>query len=70
MTLLHLVRAQALCIHKSTEVNIVSNNEYLVFAPFLVVVPSFKDLNDSQELLIVDFVTSLSWDHLLKEKSY
>ncbi len=48
----------------------VSKNEDLVFTAFQVVTPSLKGFNNSQELLIVGFVPSLSGDHLLKEKDY
>ncbi len=65
-----LTRAQVFCIHESTEVIMVSKDENLVFAAFQVVAPSLKGFNDSQELLIVSFVLSLSGDHLSREKSY
>ncbi len=48
----------------------VSKDEDLVFAAFLVVTPSLKGFNDSQKLLIVGFVPSLIGDHLLREKGY
>ncbi len=48
----------------------VSKDEDLIFAAFYVVAPSFKDFNNSQELLIVGFVSSLSGDHLSREKGY
>ncbi len=66
----NLTRAQAFCIYESTEVIIVSKDEDLVFAAFQVVAPSLKSFNNSHELLIVDFVLSLSGDHLSKEKGY
>ncbi len=66
----NLTRAQAFCIHKSTEVIMVSKDEDLIFAAFQVVAPSFKVFNNSQELLIVSLVPSLSGDHLLREKGY
>ncbi len=48
----------------------VSKDEDFIFATLQVVAPSLKGFNDSQELLIVDFVPSLSGDHLSREKSY
>ncbi len=65
-----LTRAQAFCIHESMEVIMVSKDKDLVFAAFQVVAPSLKGFNDSQELLIVSLVSSLSEDHLLREKGY
>ncbi len=65
-----LMRAQAFCIHKSAEVIMVSKDEDLVFVAFQVVVSSLKSFNNSQELLIMGFVPSLSGDHLSREKGY
>ncbi len=65
-----LTRAQAFYIYELTEIIMVSKDEDLVFATFQVVAPSFKDFNNSQELLIVGFVSSLSGGHLLREKGY
>ncbi len=65
-----LTKAQAFCIHKSTEVIMISKDTNLVFAAFQVMAPNIKDFNNSQELLIVGFVPSLSGDHLLREKGY
>ena len=41
-----LTRAQAFCIHESTEVIMVSKDEDLVFAAFQVVAPSLESLNN------------------------
>ncbi len=48
----------------------VSKDKDFVFAAFQVVVPSLKGFSDSQELLVVGFVSSLSGDHFLREKGY
>ncbi len=48
----------------------VSKDEELVFAAFQVMAPNLKGFNDSQELLIVSLVPSLSEDHLSREKGY
>ncbi len=61
-----LTRAQVFQIPESTEVIMVSKNKDLVFAAFQVVAPSLKGFNNSQELLIVSLVLSLSEDHLLR----
>ncbi len=45
--------AQALRIHESPEVVVVSKDEDLVFAAFWVVGPSLEGFNDSQELTVV-----------------
>ncbi len=47
----------------------VNKNEDLIFAAFQAVAPSLKGFNNSQKLLIVGFVLSLSGDHLLRKKS-
>ncbi len=65
-----LIRAKAFCIHKSTEVIMINKDENLVFSALQVVAPSLKDFNDSQELLIVNFIPNLSGDHLSSEKGY
>ncbi len=65
-----LTRAQASRIHELTEVIMVTKDEDLIFAALQVVALSLKGLNDSQELLIVGFIPSLSGDHLLREKGY
>ncbi len=65
-----LKRAQVFHIHELTEVIIVTKDEDLVFPVFQVVAPSFKSFNNSQKLLIVGFILSLSGDHLLREKGY
>ncbi len=65
-----LTRAQAFRIHKSTEVIMVSKDKDLIFAAFQVLAPSRKSFNNSQELLIVGFVPSLSRDHLSSKKGY
>ncbi len=65
-----LTRAQAFRIHELAEVIVVSKDEDLVFVAFQVVAPGLKGFNDSQELLIVGFVPSLSGDHLSREKGY
>ncbi len=48
----------------------VNKDKNLVFAAFQVVVPSLKRFNDSQELLIMGFVSSHSEDHVSREKGY
>ncbi len=68
--LAYLTKAQAFRIHVSTEVIMVSKDKNLIFAALQVVAPSLKGFNDSQELLIVGFVLSLSGDHLSREKGY
>ena len=69
--LLDLIKIQDLCNHKSMEVvSVVRRDKNIVIATFQVVAPSFKGLNNSQELLIVAFIADLSGDYLLREKSY
>ncbi len=70
LSLADLTRAQVFHIHKSTEVIMVSKDKDLVFAAFQVEAPSHKGFNDSQKLLIMSLVPSLSRDYLLREKGY
>ncbi len=58
-----LAEAQTLCIHELTEVVVISEDEDRVFAVFHVVALSLKGFNNSQELLVMGFVPSLSGDH-------
>ncbi len=48
----------------------IDEDEDLIFAAFPIVAPSLKGFNNSQELLIVSLVPSLSGDHLSREKGY
>ncbi len=48
----------------------VNKDEDLIFAVFQAVVPSIKAFNNSQELLIMSLVLSLSGNHLLRKKGY
>ena len=54
-----LTKAQIYCIHKLTEVVIVSKDEDLVFAALQVVAPSLESLNNNEELLIMSLESSL-----------
>lgn len=65
-----LTRTQALHIHKLMEVVVVGKNKDLIFATLQIVAPSFKDFNNSPELLIVSLIPSLGGDHFSREKSY
>lgn len=60
----YLAKAQAFSIHELQGIIIVSKNEDLIFAALQVMVPSLKDLNDSQELLVMSFVPRLCQNHL------
>ena len=48
----------------------VSKDGDLVFLAFQVVAPSLKNFNNSQKLLVVSFILSLSKNNFLREKSY
>ncbi len=65
-----LAGAPTPCIYESKEVVVISEDKDLVFAVFQIVAPSFQGFNDSQELLVVGFVPSLSGDHFSREKGY
>ena len=64
-----LAKAQALCIHESTELIVVHKNKDLVFAAFQVMAPSLKSLNNGQEVMIVGLIAGLSGDHFSKKKA-
>ncbi len=65
-----LTRAQVFYIYELAKVIMVSKNKELILATFPVVALSLKCFKNSQELLIVGFVPSLSGDHLLRKKNY
>ena len=48
----------------------VNKDKDLVFAAFLVIGPSLKSFNNSQQLLIMSLVPSLSEEHFLTKKGY
>lgn len=53
-----LMGAQALYIHKLTEIIMIDKYKNLILTTFQVVVLSFKGFNNSQEILILSFITS------------
>lgn len=55
---------------KLIEVIMVNKDENFIFTAFQIVVLSFKDFNDGQELLIMDFISSFCKNHLFKKKGY
>ena len=65
-----LTRAQVFCIHELTEVIIVNKDKDLIIVVFQIIAPSLNDENDSQELLIISLILSLSGDHFLRKKGY
>lgn len=67
LDLADLVRTQAFCIYKLTKVIIISKDEDLMFIAFQIMTPSLNDFNNSQKLLIMSLVSSLSRNHLLKK---
>lgn len=64
------MKTQTLCIYKLTKVIIVSKDKNYIFAAFQIVVPSLKSFNNSQKLLLVDFVPYLYQNHFWCNKSY
>lgn len=66
----NLPRAWAFVIYELPKFVLISKNEDLVFTAFQIMVLSLIDLNNSQELLIVDFIPSFYTDCLLREKNY
>lgn len=67
---MNLFKAEVLSIHNLFKVVMIDENRNFVFIAFQIVAPIFKDFKNSQKLLIVGFITSLSRDNFLKEKSY
>lgn len=67
--LLALIRAQVLCIHKSTKVIKVYQDNNLIFATFQIIISSLKGFNNSQKLLIVNLVPSFGGDYYSKKKA-
>ena len=49
--------AQALYIHKTTEVIIIRKDKNLMLAAFQVMTPYFEGFDNSQKLIIVGFVS-------------
>lgn len=62
--LLDLTRTQTFRIHKTTNVVMINKHENFVLATFYVVLPGFKDFNNSQKLNVPSFVSSFGWNHL------
>lgn len=63
------MQSQVFCIHKSIEIIIINEDKNLVFAALQVVTPSLKSFNNSQKLLIVNFIVFVNKDHLLRKKN-
>lgn len=59
-----LPRAKGLSIHELPEVVIVNKDEDFIFASLQVMTSSLKRFNNSQELLIVSFVSRFGKNHL------
>lgn len=70
MGLADLTKTLTLYIPKLIEVIMVNKDENFVFTAFQIVVLSFKDFNDGQELLIMDFISSFCKNYLFKKKGY
>ena len=51
--------AQALRIHKTTEVIVVRKDENFMLAAFQVVPPGFESLDDSQKLAVMGLIACL-----------
>ena len=47
LNLVDLAKAQVFCIHKLTEVIMVSKDKNVIFAAFQIMAPSLKDFNNS-----------------------
>lgn len=62
--------AQTFYINKPSKVVMIYEHKNLVLAALQVVAPDLKDFNNSQELLIVNFIPSFCQNHLSGEKNY
>ena len=69
LSLADLTRTQILYIHELAEVIMVSKDKDFKFAVFQVKAPSFENLSNSPELLIISFVSSLSGNHFSKKNA-
>ena len=67
LSLADLAKTQALCIHESSTIIVISENDNLVFATFQIITPCFEDFNDSQKLTVVSFVSSFGRNHFTRE---
>ena len=57
-------------MYELTKVIIVGKNKNLIFAASQIVIPGFKSFNNSQKLLFMSFVASLSGNYFLRKKTY
>lgn len=65
------MRGLVFYIPELTEVIMVNKDkDFVLFAAFQVIIPSIKAFNNSQKLLILIFVISLTKDHLLRKWGY
>ena len=62
--------AQALHIHKTTEVIMVRKDENLMLATFQVVPPRLEGFDDSQKLTVVGLVSCFCWNHFPQKEGY
>ena len=55
--------AQALCMHKMTEIIVFSKDKNLMLVALQVVVLSLECFNNSQKLIIVGLISYFRWNH-------
>ena len=65
-----LFGAQALCIHKTTEVIMVRKDDNLMLAAFQIVTPRFEGFDDGQKLAVVGFIACLCKNHFPRKERY
>lgn len=56
---MNLSKAQTLCIYELLKAIIISENKIFILIPFKIVLPSLKNLNNSQKLTIISLIPSL-----------
>lgn len=66
----NLTGVQAFCIYKLTKVITIYKDKDLIFTAFQIVSQSFKNLNNSQKIMIVSLVPGLVQNYLSGKKSY
>ena len=65
-----LSKAQDFDIYEVIKVVIVSKNKHFVLAIFQIMVPCFKNLNNSQKRTIINLVSSFYRNYFPKKKDY
>ena len=66
----NLSETQIFYIHKATKVVVVYKDKYFLLITFQIVMPYFKNVNNSQKLAIVGLVLNFCKNHFFRKKCY